>query len=118
MGYRSFTDSDGVGWQIWDVIPRYNYQAAERRRVPREGEAVAVTPYRPESFDRRSSASAFSVPAGMAAGWLCFESSAEKRRLAPIPDGWDRLTDGELTELCQQAQIVGRSSVRTGEVSR
>lgn len=28
-------------------------------------------------------------------GWLTFESGTEKRRLAPVPDGWDTLpTDG------------------------
>jgi hypothetical protein len=118
MGYRSFTDSGGVGWQIWDVIPRYNYQSAERRRAPREGDAVAIAPQGLESFDRRATAKAFNVPEGMAAGWLCFESSEEKRRLAPIPESWELLSDPELAELCQQARTVSRSAVRTGEVTR
>jgi hypothetical protein len=37
------------------------------------------------------------------AGWLSFESGTERRRLAPIPYGWETLTADKLAELCTRA---------------
>jgi hypothetical protein len=37
---------------------------------------------------------------------LAFESAKEKRRLAPIPDDWKALSDGELAQLCARATFV------------
>jgi hypothetical protein len=37
---------------------------------------------------------------------LTFESVAEKRRLAPIPESWERLPDDALVDLCAAAQPV------------
>lgn len=39
-----------------------------------------------------------------AAGWLCFESAEERRRLASIPQGWEELEDEVLRELCRRAE--------------
>lgn len=39
-------------------------------------------------------------------GWLTFESEGEKRRLAPVPSGWESLSPGRLELLCQMAQPV------------
>lgn len=39
-------------------------------------------------------------------GWLTFESAAEKRRLAPIPEGWEELAVETLAGLCQGAVFV------------
>jgi hypothetical protein len=46
------------------------------------------------------------VPLGSewADGWLCFKSRAEKRRLAPVPDGWTEMADADLERLCQAAK--------------
>ena len=33
-------------------------------------------------------------------GWLCFETFDEKRRVAPIPEGWEECSEPELEELC------------------
>jgi hypothetical protein len=41
-------------------------------------------------------------------GWLAFESAAEKRRLSPIPEGWQSLPDDALRALCGRAEIVPR----------
>jgi hypothetical protein len=40
---------------------------------------------------------------GMHAGWLCFESDGDKRRLADPPAGWDQLSEQELVRLLAQA---------------
>jgi hypothetical protein len=39
-------------------------------------------------------------------GWLSFEAADEKRRIAPIPEGWEALSIDELRLLCQRAQRV------------
>jgi len=39
-------------------------------------------------------------------GWLCFESDGAKRRLAPIPPGWEFATGKVMEELWQQATAV------------
>jgi hypothetical protein len=42
----------------------------------------------------------------LACGWLAFESATEKRRIAPIPEGWTALSDEELASLCARATFV------------
>jgi hypothetical protein len=39
-------------------------------------------------------------------GWLTFDSGTEKRRLSPIPDDWQRLTDAELMQLLSRAEVA------------
>jgi hypothetical protein len=39
-------------------------------------------------------------------GWLAFESPLERRRLAPIPDGWEALSEELLQRLCAEATPV------------
>ena len=39
-------------------------------------------------------------------GWLCFESHDQRRRLAPIPENWEALSDAALDALCRKAQVA------------
>ena len=41
-------------------------------------------------------------------GWLCFEHGKERRRLAPIPDDWEDLSDRHLSQMWAQAKPVRR----------
>jgi hypothetical protein len=53
------------------------------------------------------------IPEALRGGWLCFESSSAKRRLAPVPLGWDDLDDEALRSLLVEASPVsaaGRNS--------
>ncbi len=43
------------------------------------------------------------LPDTFRSGWLCFQCSEETRRLAPVPDVWESLPDGELRLLCAEA---------------
>jgi hypothetical protein len=43
---------------------------------------------------------------GFATGWLAFESASERRRLSPIPPGWDQLDEPVLADLCSKAKTV------------
>ena len=52
----------------------------------------------------RSVARDHHLPEQYREGWLAFESAhGEKRRLAPVPQDWESLTDRELSALCAQA---------------
>jgi hypothetical protein len=48
------------------------------------------------------------VAAEFASGWLCFECSGEKRRLAPVPEGWERADDETIEQWCGVAKPVAR----------
>ena len=72
------TDQGGVEWQVFEVYP-----ATER-------------------------ASRGQVPLHFRAGWLCFQSPYERRRLAPIPLGWRLWDDGALLLSLRQCTGVRR----------
>ena len=78
---RGFTDSAGVEWRVWEVVP--TRAAIETHAQTQSRTSLSATPY--------------------ANGWLCFESETEKRRLAPIPDGWEIGTPVDIAELLRQA---------------
>ena len=63
---RGFTDCTGVEWRVWEVFPSQGGDESAADQLSR-------TSLKDTAF---------------ANGWLCFESPAEKRRLAPIPSGW------------------------------
>jgi hypothetical protein len=95
MGHRQFSDSTGAAWEVWDVQP-----------------APVVQPPpvdRPPTFDGRLAQTFWDTPrldGPLAKGWLCFQSGTVKRRLAPIPDGWQELDGVQLAELCALASAV------------
>jgi hypothetical protein len=111
MGYRVFTDSQGMEWQTWDVVPQLtDRRANERRRAEAAGVLVAVE--RRRARDRRILAGRRPVlSAGLGEGWLCFEGRAEKRRLTPIPADWLGCDDACLERYCRQARPAMRSAI-------
>jgi hypothetical protein len=97
MPCREFVDSRLITWTVW----RVTVSRSERRvRASRRGEE------RPRSDRRRGAESRprrMRIAAPLAAGWLCFECATEKRRLVPVPPGWQRMSDRGLEELCSRA---------------
>ena len=85
MALREFTDDGGVGWRVWDVRPE-NLHPTTR-----------TEDYLRDFLD----------------GWLAFESldGNAKRRLHPIPQGWDEGSVDELNALLSQAQPILTSRV-------
>jgi hypothetical protein len=79
MSERTFIDHLGNQWQAWDVQPvdHAGWSAARRH-----------------------------LPETMADGWLCFESASEKRRVHPIPKGWESGTLEDLRNYCRSAESV------------
>jgi hypothetical protein len=84
MAARTFTDGAGTEWQAWSVVPGENLDWPAHARSH--------------------------LPPAMVGGWLCFESQAEKRRLHPIPGGWEESSDEDLAAYCASAEPVRRAT--------
>jgi hypothetical protein len=109
MGHRSFTDAAGINWNVWDVIPQWTERRSGEERRRSEDDPTVDPPVlerRRRQPDRRVGATdsaRIRIAEGLSRGWLAFESKLDKRRLAPIPPGWEELTDLELEGLCARA---------------
>ena len=105
MAHRTFMDQHGVSWEVWDVLPA----SRPRRETDRRTVARAAITER-----RADDGSAISVHHDLASGWLCFLAGNDKRRLAPIPGGWDCGNDDALRDLLAVAKpAVHQSMVAT-----
>lgn len=86
--HRTFTGEGGVTWDVFAVYP-------EARLSPHS-----------------------QLKGTFSQGWLCYDSGVEKRRLSPIPDDWQTLSDQELERLAARAEVAarkrGRSSSQPG----
>lgn len=81
MAMRELTIDD-CDWTIWDVHPT----ADARLRMGGESADALIQ------------------------GWLVFQCGDEKRRLAPVPDGWEELDPEELESLLVHAERVHQRS--------
>lgn len=105
MAHREFLDAGGTQWTVWDVRPA---AALAMLRSPSEFADDGAAPSGGRGDQGVQRAAKEYVEAALAAGWLCFESTTEKRRLAPIPSGWEALPTDSLTFLCGRAAPVVR----------
>ena len=106
MTHRSFVDRDGRRWDAWDVYPAGDRRTLERRQFAESGRLVE----RRHGAERRRRAMARTPLIGTdyGAGWLCFESGAERRRHAPVPRDWITWDDARLEACCHEATRVIR----------
>ncbi|MFL5538581.1 MAG: hypothetical protein ACJ8J0_06285 [Longimicrobiaceae bacterium] len=102
MALREFRDSRGTAWMAWDVPPAREY-AQVRSGVDRRQTHTAG--YHPERRVLRDRRRRLSGP-GLERGWVCFQSDAEKRRLAPPPGNWQEAADDALEALLGQAEPI------------
>lgn len=107
MPYRTFVDTTGTEWQVWDIVPRLS----ERRSGEVTDRRVEVLPIR--FADRRAETrrvtqarKAF-LRGTYAQGWLCFDCSSEKRRLTPIPNDWTTCSEELLEVYSRHAKPAG-----------
>jgi hypothetical protein len=108
MAYRIFTDSNGTEWQSWDVLPK----GAERRLADRRHSTERVNFADRRKAERRQLQGRWTLlTSGLKDGWLCFESSAERRRLTPIPTDWEDCPLPALEGYCRSAIPVRVSSL-------
>jgi len=108
MGHRTYTDVSGIEWNVWDVTPQWTERRSggDRRRPAENALVDPPAIERRKTQNRRAGADASSrvrISEGLSRGWLAFESASDRRRLAPIPPGWDSLSDAELEALCARA---------------
>ena len=107
MGLRTFRDATGTEWQVWDVHPSASgrRQGTDRRVAPAPEPIIE----RRRTPDRRAHRRARPpvVAAGLAGGWLCFEARTGaariRRRLTPIPPGWEHCADTVLARHLEDA---------------
>ena len=86
MAFREFTDSKGIVWRVWDVTTEVLHP---------------VTRGEDYMGDLRD-------------GWLAFESTTERRRMAPpYPSDWMELSLPALETLCYSAPLVTSRKART-----
>ncbi|MEX2110752.1 MAG: hypothetical protein WD802_09135 [Gemmatimonadaceae bacterium] len=120
MAYKIFAAPNGSNWEVWMVVPT----EAERRRGERRGTKTTAGflyrgPERRLGPDRRQTngGTRTVVSAGFEKGWLCFESEeGEKRRLAPVPEGWEDAQDDKLWLWCSVATPVAKCGPRREEL--
>jgi hypothetical protein len=101
MPHRQFTDSKRTKWEVWDVEPSH----AERRLAAGDRRKGKRTSGERRHVEDRARVR---IHSELSNGWLAFESKHDKRRLAPIPTGWEALDASALEQLCEQAQSIGR----------
>jgi hypothetical protein len=111
MPLRTFEDSKGETCKVWNVTP-FVVQGTERRMTERRMAAGTLYsgPERRAGRDRRVRTPGLMTP-GLESGWLCFERGNEKRRLTPVPAGWDDAPDHELESLFDSARPVTRRAL-------
>ena len=111
MKYRAFDDYVGRHWEVWQTNPpRSDRRLTERRsntdrrRVERTGAQERRHEDRRGASERRAQAQLrFPGIPQLEAGWLCFESEGERKRLAPVPEAWENVDDMTLAALCNFA---------------
>src|SRR4051794_3435418 len=96
MSHREVTDADGVRWELWEVQPTLIEKREEAADPP------ATTGER-----RHVRSNRMRVSPEMREGWLAIRSENERRRIAPIPDGWAELSDEELLAFVARAESSG-----------
>src|SRR4051812_15170552 len=94
MPHREFLDESGRLWDVWDVRPT----SVERRVNADRRQALRETTDRRQRREMR-----LVVPSELREGWLAFHTMGERRRVSPIPNGWEFLTDRELSRLAGHA---------------
>jgi hypothetical protein len=97
MASREITDERGKLWHVWDVHP----DSLERR--------IADDPLLRPAIERRRKPQTrvrISSPQ-MVGGWLAFDGSGERRRVAPVPDHWEEMNDAALLALLASAESIG-----------
>jgi hypothetical protein len=114
MSYRTFVDRDGAYWQVWDSQP----SKMERRTSVDDRRHPKHFPWRGSErrsgTDRRSTNQRrITLAEGYGRGWLTFESLVEKRRLVPIPSGWEQADNTTLRTLCERAKRIAKTDSGT-----
>ena len=102
--HRTFFDDLSRLWNAWDVMPAWGERRLANRRV-RSGDGARAVDRR-LAERRRTRGLRIALPPRLAKGWIAFECGDERRRVAPIPDGWDALPEPQLRDLWRDAELL------------
>lgn len=103
-GLRTFSDSRGIEWTVWEVVPHgIKVDAPDRRSQVRRVQADEH-----DGAERRRRQRRLGIAPGLEGGWLVFRSKGERRRLAPVPVDWDYVDDTALEQCCLSARSVAK----------
>lgn len=101
--HRIFRDDSARLWNAWDVHPIWGERRVEQRRhLP--GASPTMLNNRRRKERRAANGLRIALPPRLARGWIAFECGDDRRRVAPIPDGWAELTDDGLRSLWRGAE--------------
>jgi hypothetical protein len=82
MAHRTIVDDQE---QVWDVFAVSTVASTSRRVL---------------------------VQAELQSGWLAFQCGEQRRRLAPLPPGWDEMSDTALRDLMAKASPIASRVTR------
>ena len=88
MNERRFRDAEGVEWRVHVIV-----------------QAPKVGPLYP----------AHSAQFRPATAWLAFDSNLERRRLSPVPKGWEDVDAEQLQQLLRTATLITRRLKEGGD---
>jgi hypothetical protein len=97
MAHRQIMDDAQCLWDVWEVNPA---SVARKVTEERRSQPGARTPRK---------AMRIVVADELREGWLTFQCETERRRITPIPLGWEAMTDDELLGLLARATPVARA---------
>lgn len=101
--HRTFLDDLARLWNAWEVIPAWGERRAAERRSQVEESGTRVVDRRTRER-RHARGLRIALPPRLANGWIAFECADERRRIAPIPPGWEQLPEVGLRELWRGAE--------------
>ncbi|CAN5802038.1 hypothetical protein BH11GEM2_BH11GEM2_16260 [soil metagenome] len=99
MDHKTFVDVMGAEWTVWEVYPRLL-----ERRLLRERRAAR----RGSEERRHMPVGRPTLPRQVLGGWLALQSKHERRRVLPVPDDWEDLSDRELQALLSHSTLSSR----------
>lgn len=100
--HRTFRDDLERLWNAWDVLPSWGERRnANRRQRSEDPPSMGDRRHRDRRHQRGIR---IALPPQLAQGWVAFECDTERRRVAPIPEGWHELPEPELVDLWRGAE--------------
>jgi hypothetical protein len=103
--HRTFRDHESRLWNAWDVHPLWGERRARDRRHRDEAPPPAMLERR-RTERRHATGLRIALPPRLAGGWIAFECGDERRRVAPIPQGWSELDEDALRALWRDAEAL------------
>lgn len=101
--HRTFLDDLARLWNAWEVIPAWGDRRLNDRREQAEPVGGRMVDRRLRER-RRARGLRIALPPKLVHGWVAFECADERRRVAPIPQGWSDLPEAGLRELWRDAE--------------